>query len=54
MADSALRREATQNGSAIYLTRPSQVLKKRRWQLIAAGVLLAVWVVFLIMMAVYN
>jgi hypothetical protein len=35
-------------------THPGQVLKKRRWQLIAASVLLAIWVVFLVMMAAYN
>jgi hypothetical protein len=54
MADSLSRREPTQNGSAIYSTRPWQVLKKRRWQLIAASALLAVWIVFLVGMAVYN
>jgi hypothetical protein len=35
-------------------THPWQVLKKRRWQLVAASVLLAIWVVFLVMMAAYN
>jgi hypothetical protein len=30
------------------------MLKKRRWQLIAASVLLAVWIVFLRAMAAYN
>jgi hypothetical protein len=35
-------------------TRPWEVLKKRRWQLIAASALLTVWVVFLVTMAVYN
>jgi hypothetical protein len=54
MADSASRREAIQNESAIYSTRPWQVLNKRRWQLIAASVMLVAWVVFLTMMAVYN
>jgi len=54
MADSESRRESIQNGSAIYSTRPWQELKKRRWQLIAASVLLAIWIVFLVAMAVYN
>ena len=35
-------------------TRPWQVLKKRRWELIAASVLLVIWVVFLVTMAAYN
>jgi hypothetical protein len=30
------------------------VLKKRRWQLIAASVLLTIWIVFLVTMAAYN
>jgi hypothetical protein len=54
MADSVSRRRPTQNGSAVFSARPWQVLKKRRWQLIAASVLLAVWVVFLVAMAAYN
>lgn len=54
MAESVSRCPPTQNGSAIFSTRPWQVLKKRRWQLITASVLLAVWVVFLVAMAVYN
>jgi hypothetical protein len=54
MADSVSRRRPTQNGSAVVSTRPWQVLKKRRWQLIAASVLLVIWIVFLVAMAVYN
>jgi hypothetical protein len=54
MTNSASRREVIQNGSAVYPTTSWQVLKKRPWQLIAASVLLAVWIVFLMMMAVYN
>jgi hypothetical protein len=54
MADSVSRRRPTQDGPAIFSTRPWQVLKKRRWQLIAASLLLAIWVVFLVTMAVYN
>jgi hypothetical protein len=54
MADSASRRRPTQSDAAVFSTRPWQVLKKRRWQLIAASALLAIWIVFLVMMAVYN
>jgi hypothetical protein len=35
-------------------TLPWQVLKKRRWPLIAASALLAIWIVFLVTMAAYN
>jgi hypothetical protein len=54
MADTVSRRRSIQNASAIYSTRPWQVPKKRRWQLFAASVLLAVWIVFLVTMAAYN
>jgi hypothetical protein len=54
MADSVSHQRSTQNGSAIFSTRPWQVLKKRRWQLIASSVLLAIWIVFLVAMAAYN
>jgi hypothetical protein len=54
MSNSASRGRPTQDGSAIFSTRPWQVLKKRRWQLIAASVLLAMWIVFLVAMAAYN
>jgi hypothetical protein len=35
-------------------TRPWQVLKKRRGQLIAASILLAIWIAFLVTMAIYR
>jgi hypothetical protein len=35
-------------------TRPWQVLKKRRGQLIAATILLAIWIAFLVTMAIYR
>jgi hypothetical protein len=35
-------------------TLPWQVLKKRRWQLVAASALLAIWIMFLVAMAAYN
>jgi len=54
MADSASRRRSTHNEPAINTARPWQVLKKRRRELIAASVLLAAWLVFLVAMAVYN
>src|SRR4051812_1442222 len=43
-------RQAT-NEVSTNSTRSWQVLKKRRWQLIAASVLLAIWIVFLVTMA---
>jgi hypothetical protein len=54
MADPVARRRPTQSEAAIFSTRSWQVLKKRRWQLIAASALLAFWIMFLVMMAVYN
>ena len=54
MADPESRRRLTQNGSANFSARPWQVPKKSRWQVVAASVLLAVWIVFLVTMAVYN
>ena len=45
---------ATERSRRHFSTRPWQVLKKRRWQLIAASVLLAIWIVFLVTMAAYN
>jgi hypothetical protein len=35
-------------------TRPWQVLKKRRGQLMAASILLAIWIAFLVTMAIYR
>jgi hypothetical protein len=35
-------------------TPPWQVLKKRRGQLIAASILLTIWVAFLVTMAIYR
>ncbi len=29
-------------------------LKRHRWQLLAAGVMLALWIIFLIVMAIYS
>jgi hypothetical protein len=54
MPDTASRKRPTQNGSAIFSTRPWQVLKKRRGQLIAASILLAIWIAFLVTMAIYR
>jgi hypothetical protein len=54
MPEATSRKHPTQDGSAIFSTRPPQALKKRRGQLIAASVLLAIWVVFLVAMAAYN
>jgi hypothetical protein len=54
MAELVSRRRPTQNGSADFSTRPWQTLKKHPWQLIAAGALLAIWIVFLVTMAAYN
>ena len=54
MADSASRNRSSQNEAANFSTRPWQVLKKRRGQLIAATILLAIWIAFLVTMAIYR
>jgi hypothetical protein len=54
MANTVSSRRPTHDGSAIFSTRPWQTLKKHPWQLIAASVLLAMWIVFLVTMAAYN
>jgi hypothetical protein len=54
MAETAPKQRPTQLASANSLTRPWQVLKKHPWQLIAASVLLATWIMFLVTMAAYN
>ena len=33
---------------------PSTALKSSRWQLITASVMLAIWIAFLFLMALYN
>jgi hypothetical protein len=54
MAEPASKGRPTQIASANSLTRQWQVLKKHPWQLIAASVLLATWIVFLVTIAAYN
>jgi hypothetical protein len=54
MADSATRRQPSKSEPSSFSTPAWQVLKKRRWQLIAASVLLAIWIGFLVAMAAYN
>jgi hypothetical protein len=33
---------------------PVTVLRGSRWQLVTAGILLAIWIVFLLAMAIYS
>jgi hypothetical protein len=54
MADSTSRRASKHNEPANFSTHSWQVLKKRRWQLVTASVLLAIWIVFLVSMAAYH
>jgi hypothetical protein len=54
MAEHASKQRPTRIASADSLTRSWQVLKKHPWQLIAASVLLATWIMFLVTMAAYN
>jgi hypothetical protein len=54
MVDSTSRRASKHDEPAKFSTPSWQVLKKRRWQLVTASVLLAIWIVFLVTMAAYN
>ncbi len=54
MPKASSRQQPIQNDAPKNSTRPWQALKKHRWQLITASALLAIWVVFLVAMALYN
>jgi hypothetical protein len=54
MATPTISGQRATNEVSTNSTRPWQVLKKRRWQLVGASVLLMIWIVFLVTMAAYN
>jgi hypothetical protein len=45
---------STQDDLGLPASRPVPVLKGSRWQLVAASILLATWIVFLLSMSIYS